>query len=55
MFERISILTTDLATINKIAANLQLSRHKVIQYLEELETKISNFKMWLQDIVDNGT
>ena len=55
MSERISILTTDIATINKIAANLQLSRHKVIQYLEELEIKISNFKMWLQDIVDNGT
>ena len=55
MSERISILTTDIATINKIAANLQLSRHKVIQYLEEIEIKISNFKMWLQDIVDNGT
>ena len=55
MSERISILTADVATINKIAANLQLSRHKVIQYLEEIEIKISDFKMWLQDKVDDGT
>ena len=55
MSERISILTTDLATINKIAANLQSSRGKVLMYLEDLETKISDFKMWLQDKVDNGT
>ena len=55
MSERISILTTDLATMNKIAANLQASRGKVILYLEGLETKISDFKMWLQDKVDDGT
>ena len=55
MSERISILTTDLATINKIAASLQASRGKVILYLEDLETKISDFKMWIQDKVDNGT
>ena len=55
MSERISILTTDLATMNKIAANLQASRGKVILYLEDLETKISDFKMWLQDKVDDGT
>ena len=54
MSERISILTTDLATINKIAANLQLSRGKVLMCLEDLETRISDFKMWLQDKVDDG-
>ena len=55
MSERISTLTTDVATMNKIAANLQSSRGKVLMYLEDLETKISDFKMWLQDKVDNGT
>ena len=54
MSERISILTTDIATMNKIAANLQSSRGKVILYLEDLETRISCFKMWLQDKVDDG-
>ena len=54
MSERISILTTDIATMNKIAASLQASRGKVILYLEDLETKISDFKMWLQDKVDDG-
>ena len=53
--ERILILTTDLVTIDKIAANLQLSRSKVLMCLEDLETGISDFKMWLQDKVDNGT
>ena len=55
MSERISILTTDLATMNKIAANIQASRGKVLMYLEDLETRISDFKMWLQDKVDEGT
>ena len=55
MSERISALTTDVATINKIAANLQSSRGKVLMYLEDLETKISNFKIWLEDKVDEGT
>ena len=54
MSERISTLTTDVATMNKIAANLQSSRGKVLMYLEDLETKISDFKMWLQDKVDDG-
>ena len=40
--------------MNKIAANLQASRGKVILYLEDLETKIYDFKMWLQDKVDDG-
>ena len=55
MSDRISTLTTDVATMNKIAANLQSSRGKVLMYLEDLETKISDFKMWLQDKVDDGT
>ena len=55
MSERISTLTTDVATMNKIAANLQSSRGKVLMYLEDLETRISDFKMWLQDKVDDGT
>ena len=55
MSERISTLTTDVATMNKIAANLQSSRGKVLMYLEGLETRISDFKMWLQDKVDDGT
>ncbi len=55
MSERISILTTDLAAMDKIAANLQLSRHKVILYLDDLETIISDFRMWLRDKVDDGT
>ena len=54
MSERISILTADVATMNKIAANLQSSRGKVLMYLEDLETRISDFKMWLQDKVDDG-
>ena len=54
MSERISILAAEVATMNKIAANLQASRGKVILYLEDLETKISDFKMWLQDKVDDG-
>ena len=54
MSERISTLTTDVATMNKIAANLQSSRGKVLMYLEDLETRISDFKMWLQDKVDDG-
>ena len=54
MSERISTLTTDVATMNKIAANIQASRGKVLMYLEDLETKISDFKMWLQDKVDDG-
>lgn len=54
MSERISILTTEVATMNKIAANLQSSRGKVLMYLEDLETRISDFKMWLQDKVDDG-
>ena len=40
--------------MNKIAANLQSSRGKVLMYLEDLETRISDFKMWLQDKVDDG-
>ena len=52
--ERISTLTTEVATMNKIAASLQASRGKVIQYLDDLETRISDFKMWLQDKVDDG-
>ena len=40
---------------NTIAANLQSSRGKVLMYLEDLETRISDFKMWLQDKVDDGT
>ena len=55
MSERISILAADVATMNKIAANIQASRGKVLMYLEDLETKISDFKMWLQDKVDDGT
>ena len=55
MSERISILAAEVATMNKIAANLQSSRGKVLMYLEDLETKISDFKMWLQDKVDDGT
>ena len=54
MSERISILTADVTTMNKIAANLQSSRGKVLMYLEDLETRISDFKMWLQDKVDDG-
>ena len=54
MSERISILAADVATMNKIAANIQASRGKVLMYLEDLETKISDFKMWLQDKVDDG-
>ena len=53
--ERISALTKEVATMNKIATNLQASRGKVILYLEDLETKIFEFKTWLQDKVDNGT
>ena len=53
--ERILILTTDLVTIDKIAANLQLSRSKVLMCLEDLETKIFEFKTWLQDKVADGT
>ena len=52
--ERISILAAEVATMNKIAANLQSSRGKVLMYLEDLETRISDFKMWLQDKVDDG-
>ena len=54
MSERISILVADVATMNKIAANIQASRGKVLMYLEDLETRISDFKMWLQDKVDDG-
>ena len=54
MSERISTLATDVATMNKIAANIQASRGKVLMYLEDLETRISDFKMWLQDKVDDG-
>ena len=54
MSERISILAAEVATMNKIAANIQASRGKVILYLEDLETRISDFKMWLQDKVDDG-
>ena len=55
MSERISILAAEVATMNKIAANIQASRGKVLMYLEDLETRISDFKMWLQDKVDDGT
>ena len=47
-------LETERDKYNIIAANLQSSRGKVLMYLEDLETRISDFKMWLQDKVDDG-
>ncbi len=31
-----------------------IKRGKVLMYLEGLETKMSDFKIWLQDKVDDG-
>ena len=52
--EHIIELETERDKYNIIAANLQSSRGKVLMYLEDLETRISDFKMWLQDKVDDG-
>ena len=50
----ITNLSAERDKYNTIAANLQSSRGKVLMYLEDLETRISDFKMWLQDKVDDG-
>ena len=52
MSERISTLTTDVATMNKIAANLQSSRGKVLMYLEDLESYIEAQIVECQKVID---
>ena len=54
IFDQQDKLETERDKYNTIAANLQSSRGKVLMYLEDLETRISDFKMWLQDKVDDG-
>ena len=44
MSERISILAADVATMNKIAANLQISRQKAYDNIAELEAIIEKMK-----------
>ena len=52
MSERISTLTTDVATMNKIAANVQSSRGKVLMYLEDLESYIEAQIVECQKVID---